>query len=66
VVYVFVVCVFVYLRPRQPSPRRAIVPGVKFSMTTSACSTRSRKMSRPSGFARLIEMDRLPRLMLKK
>ena len=49
-----------------PSPSRPIVPGVKFSMTTSAFSTSRRKRSFPSAERRSIEMLRFPRLMLKK
>ncbi len=50
----------------QPRPRRSIVPGVKFSMTTSACSTARRNRSLPSAVCRSMAMLRLPRLMLKK
>ena len=49
-----------------PSPRLAIVPGVKFSTSTSNSGTSCLNSSRPSSCLRSSEMLRLPRFTLKK
>ena len=50
----------------SPRPSRSIVPGLKFSMSTSERSASRSRSSRPSGLPMSIAMLRLPRLMLMK
>ncbi len=49
-----------------PIPSLSSVPGVKFSMTTSACSTSRRNSSFPSADCRSIATLLFPRLIEKK